>query len=174
MTRWRMHLAAARSTVCLVALLLLAPGGGCGKKAASGGKITNTASPPADPALQPRPRSMPSTPPRPVHPFHSQRCKDLKMKFRAVLDTATGTCKTDADCAVYPIFVNCGSVTDKPTAEKLRVVRKQAWKAECGWGLACAARLRAVPRCKGGACYGDRSGHNRRFRRPRPKTRQPL
>ncbi|MFH2006729.1 MAG: hypothetical protein ABI333_09105 [bacterium] len=91
-------------------------------------------------------------------PTRDEVCGNLKKEFRKVLATATRKCKTDADCGSYSPFVNCGGVVDLPTAEKLAVIRKDAWTAKCGWGIACAARRRAEPRCSRGRCFADRSG----------------
>lgn len=123
----------------LFSLLLLACPGKGGKGA-----------PAADPAPAP---PAPATDPAPA-PDQDSSCDKVGAAFRKALAEATGKCEADADCAAWPILFDCGGITDKLSADKLRALR-EVWRAQkCGLGVQCAARIRELPICVEGECTG--------------------
>ena len=106
------------------------------------------------PAKDPAPP--PATPAAPKQEGPS--CDERKQSFKKILTEASGLCEVDADCAPWPILFDCGGITGRYTAEKLRAIRKQWRDKKCGLGVRCAARMRQIPVCVDGICAGKPMG----------------
>jgi hypothetical protein len=86
-------------------------------------------------------------------PTASTTCSDLLVRYRTVLASATGTCASDADCAIYggldPDDV-CGGATDADTARRLAEIADESTAAGCPRpGYSCPA---IAVRCTDGFC----------------------
>ncbi len=89
------------------------------------------------------------------------RCESIRREFSRVLGEATDACENDGGCALYPVLVNCGGVTDAATAERLAELHERYRQEGCPRVIACAPRLAEIPACVNGRCAG-RSARNGR------------
>lgn len=98
-------------------------------------------------------------PPKPIKRPRPD-CKAYRKQFKAALGKATDRCKQDSDCAFYPIWVDCGGVSDKVSALKLRAMRARYRREGCPkWLVHCAPRIRGKALCMKGQCMeGPRPG----------------
>lgn len=82
------------------------------------------------------------------------RCESIRREFDGVLVNAADTCESDEGCALYPILVNCGGVTDAVTAARLTELQKKYRMEGCPRVISCAPRLAEFPACVNGRCTG--------------------
>lgn len=82
------------------------------------------------------------------------RCESIRREFDRVLAKATDTCESDEGCALYPILVNCGGVTDATTAVRLVRLHDEYRKEGCPRVISCAPSLAEIPACVNGCCTG--------------------
>ena len=89
------------------------------------------------------------------------RCDSIRREFDGVLANAAGTCVSDEGCALYPVLVNCGGVTDAATAKRLAELHERYRQEGCPGVIACAPRLAEFPACVNGRCTGRSLRHGR-------------
>lgn len=89
------------------------------------------------------------------------RCESIRREFDGVLATASDTCVNDEGCALYPVLVNCGGVTDAATAARLVELHEKYREMGCPRVIACAPRLAEIPACVNGRCAGRSLRHGR-------------
>ncbi len=89
------------------------------------------------------------------------RCESARREFSRVLGEATDTCVSDEGCAIYPVLVNCGGVTDAATAARLMELHEKYREMGCPRVIACAPRIAEIPACVNGRCGGRSLRHGR-------------
>lgn len=82
------------------------------------------------------------------------RCESIRREFDGVLANASDTCVSDEGCALYPVLVNCGGVTDAATAKRLTELHDKYRQEGCPRVIACAPRIAEIPACVNGRCVG--------------------
>lgn len=101
-----------------------------------------------------------STPSSGSVPAPTSDCDQRRERAQALITEAPAACASDADCACYPAFVNCGGVTDRERASAITSLKTDG--RDCGYenlegqSFNCAPR-RCTPRCHEGTC-GRASG----------------
>jgi hypothetical protein len=98
----------------------------------------------------------------PPTPETSTRCREINTMLTEALDTAGGTCATDADCALIggqvgeptcdcaPYLVDCGGMpmpANAPGLDRVNTLLNEFRAAGCATGTACGCNIRSPLRC---------------------------